>query len=55
MQQEMFYDEDRGTWNLIVDGEWYAEGNYEYIEKMYDNNRMCEIEEDEARCLYEEY
>lgn len=54
MQQEMIYSEERGTWNLIVDGEWYAEGNYEYIEKMYDNNRMCELEEQEERCNYYE-
>ncbi|MBO6255297.1 MAG: hypothetical protein J6O49_16925 [Bacteroidaceae bacterium] len=49
----MIYSEERGTWNLIVDGEWYAEGNYEYIEKMYDINRMCEIEDQEARYDYD--
>lgn len=55
MQQEMIFSEERGTWNLIVDGEWYAEGKYEDIEKMYDNNRMCEIEEEEERCTPDDY
>jgi len=55
MQQEMIFSEERGTWNLFVDGEWYAEGNYEYIEKMYDNNRMCELEEEEERCVPDDY
>lgn len=50
MQQEIVYSEERGTYNLFVDGEWYAEGTYEYVEAMYDNNRICEIEEEESRC-----
>jgi len=25
------YDEDRDEYDLIVDGEWYAQGSYEYI------------------------
>lgn len=49
MQQEMIYNEERETWNLFVDGEWYAEGTYEQIEKMYDNNRECELEELDSR------
>lgn len=45
MQQQMEYSEERGTWNLFVDGEWYAEGTYDLIEGMYENNRMCELEQ----------
>lgn len=37
MEIEMFYDEHRGKWELIVDGEWYAEGDYEYIDNMRRN------------------
>ncbi len=25
---------DNGNYNLIVDGEWYAEGDYEYVSSM---------------------
>ena len=46
-QIEIIYNEERGTYNLILNGEWYAEGNYEYIEKMVENIRECETEEDE--------
>lgn len=46
-QIEIIYNEERGTYNLILNGEWYAEGNYEYIEKMVENIRKCETEEDE--------
>ena len=46
-QIEIIYNEEKNTYNLIKDGEWYAEGNYEYIEKMVTNIRNCEIEEDE--------
>lgn len=31
LEQEMIYSEDRGTWNLIVNGEWFMEGDYETI------------------------
>ena len=51
MEQSIVYSQERGTYNLIVDGEWYAEGTYEQMETMYDNNRMCEIEREED--LYE--
>lgn len=27
---EMIYNTERQTWNVFVNGEWYAEGNYEY-------------------------
>ena len=46
-QIEIIYNEEKGTYNLILNGEWYAEGNYEYIEKMDENIRECETEEDE--------
>ena len=46
-QIEIIYNEEKGTYNLILNGEWYAEGNYEYIEKMVENIRECETEEDE--------
>lgn len=29
------YDDQRGTWNLFIDGEWIFEGNYEQCEQMY--------------------
>ena len=45
-QIEIIYNEERGTYNLILNGEWYAEGNYEYIEKMVENIRKCETEEE---------
>lgn len=58
-QIEIIYNEEKNTYNLIKDGEWYAEGDYEYIEKMVENIRKCEIEEfddmiDEEREFAEE-
>lgn len=41
IEQEMVYSEERGTWNLFVNGEWYYEGTYEECEKMYYNNLEC--------------
>lgn len=33
----MEYSEERGTWNIFVDNEWYFEtDNYEQAEKMFD-------------------
>lgn len=30
---------DNGEYNLIVDGEWYASGDYEYVASMrFDND-----------------
>lgn len=40
----------RATYDLFVDGEWYAEGNYEQMDDMMRAMRQCEIEEEEARC-----
>lgn len=45
-QIEIIYNEEKNTYNLIKDGEWYAEGSYEYIEEMVTNIRNCEIEEE---------
>lgn len=34
LDQTLVYSEERGTWNLIVNGEWY----YEECEEMMCNN-----------------
>ena len=31
------YSESRGTWNVIVNGEWYYEGNYEQAENVFNS------------------
>lgn len=31
----MVYSEERGTWNVIVNGEWYFEGDYEQAENVF--------------------
>lgn len=31
---EFFYSEERGAWEVVVDGEWYFEGTYEQAEKV---------------------
>ena len=36
--QTIVYSEERGTWNLFVDNEWYFEGTYEQCEEMMFNN-----------------
>ena len=33
----MEYSNERGTWNVIVDGEWYYEGNYEQAENVFNS------------------
>lgn len=38
LNQELIYNEERGTWNLFVNGEWYAEGTYEQMDEMMFNN-----------------
>lgn len=38
LDQELIYSEERGTWNLFVNGEWYFEGTYEQCEEMMFNN-----------------
>lgn len=42
MTQNLVYSEERGTWNLFVDGEWYAEGTYEQMDDMMFNNAVSE-------------
>ena len=46
----MVYNKDRGTWNLFLAGEWYAEGNFEQMDDMRRNFIECELEEEAARC-----
>ena len=57
LYQEIVFSEERNSWNLIVNGEWYAEAKisefgsqkaYEQMEEMYENNLQCEIEEEES-------
>ena len=45
MAQELIYSEERGTWNLFVDGEWYFEGDYEQCEELMFNNACDYYEE----------
>lgn len=45
LEQRMEYSEERGTWNLFVDNEWYLEGTYEQCEEAMFNNACCENEE----------
>lgn len=33
----VYYSEDRGTWNLFVDHEWYYEGDYDQVMTMADS------------------
>ena len=53
LEQEIVFSEERNSWNLIVNGEWYAEAKisefgsqkaYEQMEEMYENNLQCELE-----------
>lgn len=56
LDQEIVFSKERNSWNLIVNGEWYAEAKiseatdsqkaYEQMEAMYENNLQCEIEEE---------
>lgn len=54
MQQKMVYSEERGTWNLFVDGEWYLEGTYGQCDEAMLNNAVCDgegsYEPDEGYC-----
>ena len=42
---EMVYSEERGTWNLFVDNEWYYEGDYDLVLKMADTFWFSDEEE----------
>lgn len=46
MNQELIYSEERGTWNLFVNGEWYFEGDYETCSEMMVNNQVDYYEPD---------
>ena len=46
LNQEIHFSEERQTWNLFVDGEWYYEGTYEQVEEAMFNNAMCDAEEE---------
>jgi len=50
MIQEVIYDERHNTYHLFVNGEWYAEGDFDYINRMYENNLEAYEEND-----FEEY
>ncbi len=42
------YSEERQTWNLYVDGEWYAENaDYEVIDDMARNMSVAQYESEE--------
>lgn len=46
MNTELIYSEERGTWNVFVNGEWYYEdANYERAEEFFFN--CCRCDEDE--------
>jgi len=56
LDQRMEYSEERGTWNLFVNNEWYLEGTYEQCEEaMFNNARDYNEEYDEEPYPYEEY
>lgn len=40
----LVYSEERNTWNVFVNGEWYFEGNYEQADNVY-MNCLCSDEE----------
>lgn len=46
---KLVYSEERGTWNLFVDGEWYYEGDYDkcidMMETFYDDYEDDYVEE----------
>lgn len=44
---EMVYSENRDTWNVFVNGEWYFEGNYENANEVYTNCLMSNYEDDD--------
>lgn len=54
LNQEMVFSEERQTWNLFVNGEWYYEGTYEQVEEAMFNNAVCDAEE-EVGCYEPDY
>ena len=47
MDINIVWSEDRQEYDLFYDGEWYAQGDYEYIKSVADNIRLAEIDEAE--------
>ena len=45
LSQELIYSEERGTWNLFVNNEWYWEGTYEQCVDMMNNNAAEEFDD----------
>lgn len=41
-QQTLVYSEERNTWNLFVDNEWYFEGTYEQCSDMMFENAAAD-------------
>ena len=41
---ELVYNKERGTWNVFIGAEWYAEGNYEEMDDLCRSIRLSEIE-----------
>ena len=54
LSQELIYSEERGTWNLFVNGEWYFEGEYEQCADMMWNN-AADDNEDDFYDYYDDY
>ena len=49
----LFYSEERESWNVVVDGEWYFESNdYEQAEKCADSFWFGVDEYGEGDCYY---
>lgn len=41
------YSETRGTWNVIINGEWYFEGNYEQASEVFQSYYWLEQYDDD--------
>ena len=57
LEQTLEYSEERGTWNLFVNGEWYFEGDYEQCSEMMFNNAVDDNDDyyDDDGDDYEDY
>lgn len=45
LDQRLIYSEERKTWNLFVNNEWYYEGTFEECSEMMLNNAVDDGEE----------
>lgn len=55
MDVSIEYSENRGTWNVFVNGEWYSEHKeYEQAERVY-HSFYCMDDYDDEPNGYEEY